>query len=138
MATAPGPDGYMAVQSSWKDGDQIELRFRLEPRIVVGDHKNSGKLAVLYGPLVLAADADLLGDQLPGIKSVAFSSADLAALAITPEPAPDKLKTWPGAQVFRVNAIARQASKSAQAGASIPIRLVSFADAGMWGSNYKV
>ena len=45
---------------------------------------------------------------------VISSSADLAPLAVTPEPAPDKYKTWPGAQVFRVNAIPRQASKSGQ------------------------
>jgi len=138
VALTPGPDGYLAVQRSWKDGDQVELRFKLEPRVVVGDHKNNGKLAVLYGPLVLAADADLLGDQLRGIRAVAFATADLAALAVTPEPAPDKFKTWPGAQVFRVNAIPRQASKSAQSATTLPIRLVPFADAGTGGSNYKV
>ena len=137
-ALTPGPDGYVAVQRSWKDGDQVELRFKLEPRVVVGDHKNNGKLAVLYGPLVLTADADLLGDQVKGIKSVAFSSADLAALAVAPEPSPDKYKSWPGAQVFRVNAIPRQASKSGQPVTTVPIRMVPFADAGANGSNYKV
>ena len=138
VALTPGPDGYVAVQRFWKNGDQVELRFKLEPRVVAGDHKNSGKLAVLYGPLVLAADADLLGDQLKGIKSVAFASADLAALAVTPEPAPDQYKTWPGAQVFRVNAIARQASRSGMPVTTVPIRLVPFADAGTGGSSYKV
>ena len=138
VALTPGPDGYVAVQRSWKDGDPVELRFKLEPQIVVGDHKNSGKLAVLYGPLVLAADADLLGDQLQGTRAVAFATADLAALAVTPEPAPDKFRTWAGAQVFRVNAIPRQASKSGQAVTSLPIRLVPFADVGTSGSNYKV
>jgi DUF1680 family protein len=134
----PGPDGYVAVRRAWKEGDQVELRFQLEPRIVVGDHKNSGKLAVEYGPLVLAADADLLGDQLKGVKSVAFPSAELAALAVTPEPAPDGFRTWPGAQVFRVNAIVRQTSKSGQPATVVPIRLVPFADAGTSGSNYRV
>jgi hypothetical protein len=66
---------------------------------------------------------------------VAFSNADLAALAITPEPAPDRYKTWPGARVFRVNAIPRQ---SGQPVTALPIRLVPFADAGTAGSNYKV
>jgi uncharacterized protein len=138
VAPAPGPDGYVAVQRSWKDGDQLELRLKLEPRVVIGDHKNNGKLAVEYGPLVLAADAGLLGDQLKGIQSVAFSSANLATLAVTPQPAPDQYKTWPGAQVFRVNAIARQPSKSGQPATTVPIRLVPFADAGTGGSNYKV
>jgi len=138
VAITPGPDGYVAVQRSWKDGDQVELRFKLEPRAVIGDHKNNGKLAVLYGPLVLAADADLLGSQLKGVKSVAFASADVAALAVTPEPAPDQFKTWPGAQVFRVNAIARQPARSGQTVTTFPISLVPFADAGTGGSNYKV
>ena len=134
----PGPDGYVALRRSWKDGDEVELRFKLEPRVVVGDHKNNGKLAVEYGPLVLAADAYLLGEQLKGIKSVAVASANLSALEVTPEPAPDEFKTWPGAQVFRVNAIARQAAKSGQSVTAVPIRLVPFADAGTVGSSYRV
>jgi uncharacterized protein len=138
VAVTPGPDGYVAVRRSWKDGDQVELRFKLEPRIVVGDHKNNGKLAVLYGPLVLAADSDLLGEQLKGIRAVAFASADMAALGVTPEPAPEKFKTWSAAQVYRVNAIPRRTSKSGNAVTSIPICLVPFADAGAGGSDYRV
>jgi DUF1680 family protein len=138
VAIAPGADGYVALKRSWKDGDQIELRFKLEPRVVVGEHKNRGKLAVLYGPLVLAADTALLGDQLPSLKSAALPSADLAALDVTPEPAPGQMKSWAGARVFRVNTVARQTSTPAQAGASPAIRLVPFADAGTSGSDYKV
>jgi len=134
----PGPDGYVAVQRSWQDGDQVEIHFKLEPQVVVGDHKNNGKLAVLYGPLVLTEEADLLGDKFHSLKAVALASADLAALDVTPEPAPAKIKSWPGAQVFRVNAIPRQVSKSAEAGASLPIRLIPFADAGNSGAEYRV
>ena len=138
VALTSGPDGYVTVQRQWKDGDKVELRFKLEPRLVLGDHKNKGKVAVEYGPLVLAADAELLGHESKGLKSVAFPSADLAALAFASEPAPEKYKTWPGAQVFRVNTIARQNSTSGQSGASFPIDLVPFADAGTAGSNYRV
>lgn len=31
VALTPGPDGYVAVERSWKDGDQVEIRFKLEP-----------------------------------------------------------------------------------------------------------
>jgi uncharacterized protein len=134
----PGPDGYVAIKRAWMDGDQVELRFKLEPQVVVGDHKNKGKAAVLYGPLVLAAEADLLGDQFSNLSAVALPSADLAALDVTPEPAPGKLRNWPGAEVFGVNAILRQASKSAQAGAPLRIQLIPFADAGNTGADYKV
>jgi len=138
VALSPGADGYLAVQRSWKNGDQIELRFKLEPRVVIGDHKNSGKIALFYGPLVLAAEADLLGDQLSSTGAVALPSADLAVLAVTPEPAPDNIRTWPGARVFRINAIPLRASNSAPADVSLPIRLIPFADAGNSGSEYKV
>jgi hypothetical protein len=138
MSVTPGTDGYVALNRSLKHGDQIELRFKLEPRVVVGNHKNNGKLAVFYGPLVLAAEADLLGNQLSNTRAVALPGADLAALDVTPEPAPDNLRTWSGAQVFRVNAIARRPSKSGLIGASFPIRLIPFADAGNSGSEYRV
>ena len=138
IAPTPGPDGYLAVQRTWKDGDRIELRFKLEPRVIVGDHNNAGKLVVLYGPLVLAADADLLGGQFPNLKAVALPGADLAALAITLEPATNRFKTCPGAQLFRVNAIARWATPSTPTNSSRSIRMIPFADAGSSGSNYKV
>jgi len=138
VALSPGPDGYVAVQRSWEDGDHVELEFKLEPRVVIGDHKNNGKVAVLYGPLVLAAEADLLGNQLPTLQAVALPSADLSALAIAAEPAPDRIKTWAGAEVFHVNAISRRASKSGEPGAVLPIRLIPFADAGNSGAEYKV
>jgi DUF1680 family protein len=133
-----GADGYLVLQRQWQNGDQIELRFKFEPRVVLGDHSNSGKLAVLYGPLVLAAQEDLLGDSFRNIKSVAVPGTDLATLAFTPEPAPDKIKTWPGAQVFRINAIARWASPSASTSVTHPIRLIPFADAGKSGATYRV
>jgi DUF1680 family protein len=56
----PNAEGYLAIERVWKKGDQIALQFKLEPRLVVGDHGNRGKVAVLYGPLVLAADEALL------------------------------------------------------------------------------
>ena len=57
-------------------------------------------------------------------------STDLTALAISPEPAPDTLKSWPHAQVFHLNAVSRGKPKE--------IRLIPFADAGSLGENYKV
>jgi len=138
VAAAAGADGYVAIQRSWKNGDQIELAFKLKPRVVVGDHRNAGKIAVYYGPLVLAAEADLLGDGLSNTRAVALPSADLAALAVTPQPAPDNVRTWPSAQVFRVNAVPRRVSDQAAPGVILPIRLIPFADAGNSGSEYRV
>jgi DUF1680 family protein len=133
-----GRDGYAAVKRTWAPGDQLELNFPMRPRVIAGDHLNRGKAAVLYGPLVLAADDALLSDTGLSVDSISLAGANSAALQITPEPAPEAFKMWPGARVFRVNAIARKSTATLQAGAAATIRLVPFADAGGTGANYKV
>jgi hypothetical protein len=133
-----GADGYVSVTRKWKKGDRVELRFKLEPRVVVGDHLNKGKVAVLYGPLVLAADQALLGATNLSLSAVSAAGPSLAALGVKPEPAPDAVKFWPGAQVFRVNAIARKRTGSLEPGAALQVRLIPFADAGASGTPYEV
>jgi len=125
-----GDDGYAAIKRVWRKGDKVELNFKLEPRVIVGGHKNEGKIAIMYGPLVLAADEALLGTNGLQLSAVSIGSSELAALAISPEPAPDKVKHWPNAQVFHLHAVARGVPKE--------IRLIPFADAGSLGENYKV
>ncbi len=128
----PGADGYVAIAREWSQGDSIELAFKLEPRLIVGDHKNAGNVALLYGPLVLAADETLLGADNLKIGSVSVVSPELPAMGVAAEAAPEKVKTWPGAQVFKFNAVARRS------GTPMEIRLVAFADAGGTGSPYRV
>jgi uncharacterized protein len=130
--------GYWSVTREWKPGDRIELRFMLEPRVVVGDHRNQGKVAVLYGPLVLAADEALLGATNRTVNAVSMTGATVSALAVKPEPAPDMVKSWPGAQVFKVNAIARRGTGGLKAGTPFQVRLIPFADAGGTSTPYKV
>jgi DUF1680 family protein len=129
-------DGYLAVRREWSKGDKLELRVALEPRVIAGDHLNAGKAAVLYGPLVLAADEALLGESRK-LGTLALPGTDLAALSVTPEPAPANLKTWPGAQVFRIHALMRPTSDSTSTERS-DIRLIPFADAGATGTPYQV
>jgi hypothetical protein len=123
-----GADGYLAIQRLWRDQDKIQLHFKIKPRILIGDHKNEGKLAVLYGPLVLAADAAASG--APAEKAPGFSipGSDPNKLRITAEAAPDKVEFWPGARVFRV----------ADGGTNLAMRLVPFADAGATGADYQI
>jgi DUF1680 family protein len=132
------PDGYAAITRAWSPGDKVELKFPMQPRVVVGDHLNQGKAAILYGPLVLAADETLLADTGLSLDSFTLAAADAGALQITPEPAPAAFKTWPGARVFRVNAITRKATSTLATGAATTIHLVPFADAGGTGARYKV
>ncbi|HEX3987883.1 MAG TPA: beta-L-arabinofuranosidase domain-containing protein [Verrucomicrobiae bacterium] len=132
-----GADGYVALKRHWKPGDTIELNLKLEPSLVIGDHMNQGKGAVLYGPLVLAADGALLTDTGETLRDVVLAGSDLAALDVKPEPAPDKVKTWSGSQVFSLNAVAKKRAGDATPG-SVRIRLIPFADAGGTGSLYRV
>jgi DUF1680 family protein len=133
-----GPDGYAAVERVWTPGDQLELDFPMEPRVVAGDHLNQGKAAVLYGPLVLAADEALLAGTGFSVDAFSLAGVDAGALQVTPEPAPAAFRTWAGARVFRVNAITRVATDTLKAGAATTVRLAPFADAGGTGARYKV
>ena len=127
-----GDDGYTVLRRKWKFSDTLELSLKLEPRVLAGDHLNRGKAAVLYGPLVLAADEGLLADAKQSLNALALPKADLAALAVTPETAPADRKNWAGAQSFRINATGQDQ------GALFKARLVPFADAGSTGQRYKV
>jgi len=140
-------EGYLALERVWKKGDRITLRLKLEPRVITGDHGNKGKVAVLYGPLVLAADEALLGNgdraradrgAVVPLNAVAAAGPTLAMLKVRPEPAPAAVKTWPGAQVFRARAVTRRALPAVAIGTPLTIRLIPFADAGGTGSRYKV
>ena len=135
-------DGYLHLNRAWKKGDRIDLLFKQEPHVVVGDHKNQGKIAVFYGPLVLTADTALLDDPAVGtalpLQAIAAAGSALSALHIRPEPAPALLKTWAGARVFRMNAVTRTSVGPLPTGSRVVVRLVPFADAGQTGSDYKV
>ena len=131
-----GTDGYAALIREWTPGDTVELTLSLKPQVVIGTHLNAGKIAVLYGPLVLAADEALLGPDGKGIGMVSVADTEVSSLGITPEPAP--LKTWSEARVFRINAVARKSTGAVKAGDPIEIRLIPFAEAGSTGSTYKV
>lgn len=137
LETKVGADGYAVIKRSWAKGDRVELNFKLEPKVIVGDHLNEGKVAFMYGPLVLAADEALLGTDLT-IGSVAIGSVDLTSLGIKPEPAPESVKNWSNAQTFHLNAVLRRHTATAKAGSPIEIQLIPFADGSSTGKNYKV
>lgn len=137
MPTGAGADGYVAVRREWRKNDTIELRFKLEARLMVGDHKNEGRAAVLYGPLVLAADEALVEGKTTPLSQLGLPSARLAELHLQGEPATAPLKSWPGAEVFRVNAVGRSDGAPAVE-TPVQIRLIPFADAGATGTAYKI
>jgi hypothetical protein len=110
----------------------------MKPRVVVGDHMNEGKVALFYGPLVLAADEALLPASSAGISAVSVANSEVSTLGVTSEPALDPFRSWIGARVFKVNAVVRKPIGTIKAGTPMEIRMVPFADAGTTGSSYKV
>ena len=134
----PGPDGYVAVTREWKKGDRLDLSLTMEAGVVVGEHKNEGKVAVRFGPLVLAADEALLGATNGSLGAISAAGVSASTLEVNPEPAPEAFKTWPGARVFLVNGIARKRAGNLKPGSPLKIPLIPFADAGASGASYKV
>jgi DUF1680 family protein len=118
------PDGYLSIRRKWKSADHLRLHLETGPRIVTGDHMNAGKLAVCYGPLVLAADAAASS----GLEAFSIPGNDPAKLRITPEPDSVKADSWAGARTFAIT----------YDGAPLPVHLVPFADAGQTGGRYQV
>lgn len=49
--------GYILLNRKWKKQDIVQLDISIPNRLVTGDHENSGKAAVMHGPLVLALDS---------------------------------------------------------------------------------
>jgi hypothetical protein len=129
-------DGYVAIKRSWRPKDKISLNLKLEPAIVLGDHANQGKAAIIFGPLVLAADAAYSTRAVESITSVELSGTNISTLNFKIKSAPDSKKTWTEAKVFEVNASG--ASGKRPAGSPPRITLVPFADAGQSGTTYQV
>lgn len=58
------PGTYIAISREWKDGDRISATFPMEVRLErMPDNPN--KAALMYGPLVLAAERGTEGMQVP-------------------------------------------------------------------------
>jgi DUF1680 family protein len=132
VKTSPERDGYVKLKRNWKPGAKIELNLKQEAHLIVGDHNNKDRVAVLFGPLVLAADAGLLQVDGQTLNSYSIAKPNVAALRLAPESAPVGVKTWPGARVFRIDAVRRPE------GFPTSVRLMPFADAGGNGSDYQI
>jgi DUF1680 family protein len=77
----------LTLKREWKSGDTIACVFDMAPRLVLGDHENEGRVAVMYGPLVLALDQasnkspiDSLTIAAPSSGAFALEHADDSAV----------------------------------------------------------
>jgi len=66
MPTPSNSSGYAVLNRAWNRKDTVTLEMNLADRVVVGDHENEGKAALMHGPLVLALDSS----ENPGVGSL--------------------------------------------------------------------
>lgn len=138
IQTDAGKDGYVALKRQWKKDDKIQLRFPLEPRLVMGNRHNENRLAVMYGPLVLAADEAFVENKDTKFNALGVPNSNLSKLHFQPEPEPEKLKSWPGAEMFKVDATEYNLAPAQKSEKPFRIGLVPYADAGASGTTYKI
>ncbi|HEY4300220.1 MAG TPA: beta-L-arabinofuranosidase domain-containing protein [Candidatus Didemnitutus sp.] len=135
---ARGADGYAAIRREWRAGDTVELQLPLRARVVLGDHLEAGRAAILYGPLVLAADEALLAGTGQRVSTISLPATDPVELGVTPVPEPEAVRTWPHALAFRVRVVAGASAPAVEKGDVIATPLIPFADAGGTGSRYRM
>jgi DUF1680 family protein len=54
----PESGKYCSIYRKWKAGDIISCSINIHPRLITGTHGNEGHAAIMWGPLVLAADPE--------------------------------------------------------------------------------
>ncbi len=108
----------------WQPGEEIELHYKLTPRLVTGKYGNEGKTALAWGPMVLAYDQNR-NPGLPAPSLVGFAEPDdhpLCERITSPDTAPQ----------FAVQVVTAKSSAPQRA------VFVPFADAGADGGRYAV
>lgn len=60
------PGSYIVISRTWKNGDKVEVNFRMQLR-TVATNDNPNKVAILYGPIVLAGTmgTEAFNDKAP-------------------------------------------------------------------------
>ncbi len=119
---------YLGLTRVWRAGDRVDAQIGLSARLVEGNYGNAGHAAVMWGPLVLAADASLNPD-VP-LESVVLrgGSPDELHLVRVSEPADAE-----GAQ-FQIDALL----PSPGAPRNLRLRLCPFYVASSTGSRFLV
>jgi hypothetical protein len=128
----------------WKSGDAVQIRFSMAARAIQGDHKNTGRTALSYGPFILAAD-ERQSPGAPHVNGMALVAPDdqpvvrllddpSVAGPLTPNSGGgDRPGTSvSGALVFQ------GAMQNGKSGAVQKVTFVPFADAGKTGGRFQV
>ncbi len=122
--TAPGAaerDGWAVLPArEWKNGDRIPFKFTLAARLVTGEHTNTGRAALAWGPFVLAYEQKA-NPALPAPQRLGFAGTAVPAAPLAGEPL-----------TFEASVVA-QSGSTAQ-----PAKFLTFADAGTENSQFRI
>lgn len=117
-----GGRGLEMPPHRWKVGDRVTMQFTVSPRLVMGEHTNAGKAALVYGPFVLALDQarnpGLAAPRAVGL--TADAAKELRAVSAPGEP------------------LAFDAPVETAEGKPATARFVPFSEAGSTGGRYAV
>ena len=74
------PGSWAALSRVWKDGDTVTLRLPMSLRAVPIDEQHPNRIALIYGPVVLAQDArvhqQFVPNCAPGVLETQFARGD--------------------------------------------------------------
>ncbi len=116
-----GESGWLVLpEREWKNGDSVELAFRLRGRAIPGNYTNYARVAYGWGPFILAIDQSVN----PGLETPAFARAFDDSVPVLVSGAPRLLFQVAGCNDWDVG--------------SHPVKLVPFAEAGTDGEAYAV
>lgn len=125
LTVDPHSGEFLSISRQWKFGDHVEILFDMPPTLVLGDHDNAGKAAVMVGPVVLAADEG----HNPGVKPITRCEVAGAGEDTTKFSLNAVSNSGPGdVPIYEVSA----------PGSPNPLRLVPFYAAGADGSRFAV
>lgn len=77
-------NGYAVIDRDWRTGDKVSLDLPVQPHVVMGDHSNVGRAAVLYGPYVMTVDT-VLNPGISDPTSLSIDGKDLHVAKATDE-----------------------------------------------------
>jgi len=125
------PGTYWLLRQTWSRTQTITLDFSLPVRVVPGEAANAGRLAVVRGPVVLAAD-ERFNPSLSPLSAVALASQQPELRIST------RMRDADGLPVYETEGVVMRDIEGRKAGERVTLRLSPFSSAGAEGTQFWV
>jgi len=125
------PGTYWLLRQTWSRTQTITLDFSLPVRVVPGEAANAGRLAVVRGPVVLAAD-ERFNPSLSPLSAVALASQRPELRIST------RMHDADGLPVYETEGVVMRDIEGRKAGERVTLRLSPFSSAGAEGTQFWV